>query len=69
VSVLERDFRRRGPAVPGPLTPRFVTIGIAGTITAQGVLLCTLPDGRSVIDAGGRLLTGHPVGGPALARG
>jgi hypothetical protein len=37
------------------------TIQIAGRVTAQGLWLRTLADGREVIDLGGRIAIGRPV--------
>ncbi|MDO5612009.1 MAG: hypothetical protein Q4G14_02050 [Paracoccus sp. (in: a-proteobacteria)] len=46
------------------------TITIAGTQSAQGSVLRRYWDGRVTIDAGGRQLTGYPVGAtPAVKTG
>ena len=37
------------------------TIQIAGHVTAQGLWLRTLADGREVIDLGDRILVGRPI--------
>ncbi|MDO5630648.1 MAG: hypothetical protein Q4G22_02300 [Paracoccus sp. (in: a-proteobacteria)] len=45
------------------------TITVAGTQTAQGTVLRRYWDGRVTIDAGGRHLTGYPVGVAPAVRG
>jgi hypothetical protein len=37
------------------------TIQIAGHVTAQGLWLRTLADGREVVDLGGQIAVGRPV--------
>lgn len=40
----------------------FATIAISPSLTAQGQVMRRHWDGRVTIDAGGRLMTGRPVG-------
>ncbi len=39
----------------------YQTVHIAGHITAQGLFVCRLADGRIVIDLGDRHVTGRPL--------
>ncbi|MBK4216647.1 hypothetical protein JJJ17_11985 [Paracoccus caeni] len=50
--ILESDDRPEGP---------FATIRVGSTGMAQGPILRRFFDGSVTIDAGGRILTGHPV--------
>ncbi|TRW97891.1 hypothetical protein FNJ84_08710 [Paracoccus sp. M683] len=43
----------------------FATIELSGRQSAQGPVLRRYRDGRVTIDAGERLITGHPLGGSA----
>lgn len=51
------------PVPEGPLSPDgFATIHLSRTMTAQGEIVRHHFDGRVTIDAGGREVTGYPVG-------
>ena len=48
-----------------PQDPGFATVGLGARGLAQGPVLRRYRDGRVTIDAAGRQITGHPVGGSA----